>query len=412
MSPTLGIHQKESMQPAPASATAGIRHVPSPPSGTPSEGIDSNDPAQLAVGARDEAHGDAKAQGWLTSEAIRFAPLHVPRHRRMQTLAVLLWGLILPVCLSFFFFCLSIPPLWPLMFVYIIWMFFDKAPESGGRRSEWFRRLSVWRRFAEYYPVSLIKQVGPTSLAAFTDELACLLFLRVYNHATDHPHGVIGMGAVANFATAATEFPSSFPGIVPHLLTLGTNFNVPFHRDVLLALGICSVSKKSCENILKKGPGNACTIVVGGAAESLAAHPGTADLTLKRRLGFIKIAVRHGADLVPVFSFGENDIFMQLANAPGTKLYTFQKHFQKLFGFTLPVFHGRGVFNYSFGLLPYRHPIVSVVGRPISVKRNPNPSKAELEEYQKRYIAELQHIWDTWKDAYAANRSRELTIVD
>jgi hypothetical protein len=50
------------------------------------------------------------------------------------------------------------------------------------------------------------------------------------------------------------------------------------------------------------------TIVVGGAAESLSARPGTADLTLKRRMGFIKLAMRQGADLVPVFSFGENDV--------------------------------------------------------------------------------------------------------
>ena len=27
-----------------------------------------------------------------------------------------------------------------------------------------------------------------------------------------------------------------------------------------------------------------------------------------RRLGFIKVAIQHGADLVPVFSFGENDV--------------------------------------------------------------------------------------------------------
>jgi len=40
----------------------------------------------------------------------------------------------------------------------------------------------------------------------------------------------------------------------------------------------------------------------------LSAHPGTADLTLKKRIGFIKMAIKEGADLVPVFSFGENDV--------------------------------------------------------------------------------------------------------
>lgn len=81
----------------------------------------------------------------------------------------------------------------------------------------------------------------------------------------------------------ATGFSTQFPGIVPHLLTLSSNFRVPIYREILLALGICSVSKESCSNILKNGPGQAITIVVGGAAESLSAHPGTADLTLRKR---------------------------------------------------------------------------------------------------------------------------------
>ena len=42
---------------------------------------------------------------------------------------------------------------------------------------------------------------------------------------------------------------------------------MPIYRDILLALGICSVSKASCSRILKGGPGQAITIVVGGAAE-------------------------------------------------------------------------------------------------------------------------------------------------
>lgn len=63
-----------------------------------------------------------------------------------------------------------------------------------------------------------------------------------------------------------------------------------------------------CNNNDHLGPGNAITIVVGGAAESLAAVPGTADLTLKRRMGFLRLALTQGADLVPVFSFGENDV--------------------------------------------------------------------------------------------------------
>lgn len=54
----------------------------------------------------------------------------------------------------------------------------------------------------------------------------------------------------------------------------------------------------------------------------------------------------------------------------------------------------------------------TAVGRPIHVKANPNPSKEELEEVQQQYIGELQRIWNQWKDAYAANRTKELTIIE
>ncbi|KAI3616278.1 diacylglycerol o-acyltransferase [Moniliophthora roreri] len=233
-------------------------------------------------------------------------------------------------------------------------------------------------------------------------------------------------GALATFATEATGFSKAFPGIKPHLLTLASNFKMPFYRDVILAMGICSVSKRSCSNILKAGPGSAITIVVGGAAESLSARPGTADLTLRKRLGFIKVAIQHGyyaekphqmnvfprADLVPVFSFGENDIYEQMPNEKGTTVYALQKKFQSVFGFTLPLFHGRGLLNYNLGLMPYRRQIVAVIGKPIHVTQSDKPHIDEVMRIQKLYIDELTRIWNTYKDQFAKARTRELVIIE
>jgi len=56
----------------------------------------------------------------------------------------------------------------------------------------------------------------------------------------------------------------------------------------------------------KNGPGSAVTIVVGGAEESLHARPGVMELVLKKRHGFIRLAIDSGSLLVPVLSFGEN----------------------------------------------------------------------------------------------------------
>ena len=61
---------------------------------------------------------------------------------------------------------------------------------------------------------------------------------------------------------------------------------------------------------------------------------------------------------------------------------------------------------------PFRRPIVSVVGRPIRVTKCENPTKAQLEEVQMRYIEELMRVWDDHKDLYAPNRTKELTLID
>jgi len=324
--------------------------------------------------------------------------LHIPTPRRLQTMAVALWSVMMPLCVATFFYLCSIPLLWPLVFAYVVWAFgFDAAPRNGGRASKWFRELHFWKLFASYYPQHLIKSADLPPDRPY-----------VFGY---HPHGIIGMGAFATFGTESTGFSQKYPGIRPHLLTLTNNFHIPLYRDILLHMGICSVSKKSCSNILSQGPGSSITIVVGGAAESLGAHPGTADLVLLKRFGFIKIAIQHGADLVPVFAFGENDVYEQLKNDKGTTIYKLQKKFQALFGFTLPLFHGRGLFTYNFGLLPFRHPIVSVIGRPVHVEQNLQPSKDQVEAVQKLYIEELMRVWNDNKDIYARERKRELSLV-
>jgi 2-acylglycerol O-acyltransferase 2 len=159
-----------------------------------------------------------------------------------------------------------------------------------------------------------------------------------------HPHGILAYGAVITFGTEANGFSHHFPGIETNLLTLQSNFKMPLHRDYLLALGMCSVSKSSCKHILQN-TGRSIAIVVGGATESLFAYPGELDLTLKKRFGFVKIAVETGASLVPVLSFGENEIFDQVKSKHGSWLWALQKRLQGILGFTVPLFHGRGIFN-------------------------------------------------------------------
>lgn len=160
--------------------------------------------------------------------------------------------------------------------------------------------------------------------------------------------------------------------------------------------------------------GRAITIVIGGARESLDAQPNTLRLVLKRRKGFVKMAIRTGADLVPVLAFGENELYEQVRPDEHPLIHKFQMLVKRTMGFTVPLFHARGVFNYDVGLMPYRRPLNVVVGRPIKVIQEQDRDKiddAYVDELHAKYVEELKRIWEEWRDVFAMERTSDLEIV-
>ena len=337
---------------------------------------------------------------------IRFAPLKVPLKRRMQTLAVLFHSLCMGTTVSIFFFLCALPFLWPIIIIYLITILFATDATDGRlrRRNEWFRRCAIWKYFAEYFPAKLHKthDLPPTRKYIFGY----------------HPHGIISHGAWVAFASEALGFAEKFPGITNSLLTLDSNFRTPIYREYVFSMGCLSVSKESITNTLTKGGpngegmGRAVTIVIGGARESLEAQPGRMKLILKERKGFIKLAIRTGADLVPVVAFGENELYDQLQPHQHPYLHKIQRHFLKVWKFTVPLLHGRGIFNYDVGLMPYRRPMNIVVGKPIMVAQTANPDVDEVDRLHDLYTEEVQKIWDRYKDEFAKHRREELQILE
>lgn len=71
---------------------------------------------------------------------IKMAPLHVPRHRRLETLAALCWILsplfFGPLCwLAILYLIVHTTTARYLAITYLLWMYMDKATcERGGRR--------------------------------------------------------------------------------------------------------------------------------------------------------------------------------------------------------------------------------------------------------------------------------------
>ena len=60
------------------------------------------------------------------------------------------------------------------------------------------------------------------------------------------------------------------------------------------------------------------TLTCSHALPGTAAQPGCMDLILRRRKGFVKLALQAGADLVPVIAFGENEVYKRSQLRPGS----------------------------------------------------------------------------------------------
>jgi len=268
--------------------------------------------------------------------------------------------------------------------IYVAWIFLvDKnAASSGNRVVPWVRKLFYWKYFRAYFPAELVK-------TADLDPSKTYIF-------GAHPHGIIGMSVWANFFNDYSGFQELFPGVSLRIGTLATNFKLPFTREYYLALGLVDVNRSTILSLLSKH--HSVMIIVGGAAESLYARPGSAELVLQSRKGFVKIALQTGSSLVPVYSFGENDLYDQLPNPEGSVVRKIQEWQKNTLGWTTPFFNGRGVWNYNFGLLPHRRPITTVVGAPIDVPKIEKPTDEEVDEYHQKYLDSLKVLFDEWKE--------------
>ena len=278
--------------------------------------------------------------------------------------------------------------------LYLIWYIADwRTSDRGGRRWNWVRRWRLWKDYASYFPISLVKE---EALDPKFNYIIC-----------SHPHGVLACGAFCSFATEGTNAEQLFPGITFTTATLKAQFVLPIYRELFMTSGAVTVSRQSMGYVLDGKPGgNALVLVVGGAREALSA-PGSADarelrLILERRKGFVRLALEHGAHLVPSFSFGEDQVYDQVDNPRGSTIRILQESVCDLLGLA-PVL--------PKNFFPNRCPINVVVGRPIAVDKTENPTTEHIDLLHARYTESLIALFERHKSIYYPNVDVTLRII-
>jgi hypothetical protein len=303
--------------------------------------------------------------------------------------------------------CALFPPLLPALAAYTLYILSPRgwAPVEAGAWPTPFRRWALWRWVAEYFRHSALHKTA--DLAPRQPYILAV-----------HPHGVLAFGTWLAFATEALGFGEKFPGVEARVTTLDVNFKAPFLREYLLLHGVASCARGALEAMLHAR--RAVVLVVGGGAESLLSRPGAYDLVLRRRRGFVRVALRTGALLVPVVTFGETETYRTITELPhNSAVRRFQRLLLHLTGFTLPLAFGRGLLT-RHGLLPFPAALDVVVGAPV-----PPPSaaaaavaagtggaafEAAVDAYHARYVAALEALFAAHAEKFAPGA--ELRILE
>merc|ERR1711971_426547 len=110
------------------------------------------------------------------------------------------------------------------------------------------------------------------------------------------------------------------------------------------------------------------------------------------RLGFIKLAMRHGTDLLPAYIFGENQAY----DACGSWGQTIAAFTFRSLGFPLVLVRGRWGLPW---LVPKPVPVHVCWGAVVPVgPPNAHPTEEEVLKVFAKYVAELRRLFDDNKD--------------
>eukprot|EP00927_Polykrikos_kofoidii_P081058 TRINITY_DN78190_c0_g1_i1.p1 TRINITY_DN78190_c0_g1~~TRINITY_DN78190_c0_g1_i1.p1 ORF type:complete len:345 (+),score=29.65 TRINITY_DN78190_c0_g1_i1:58-1035(+) len=197
-----------------------------------------------------------------------------------------------------------------------------------------------------------------------------------------HPHGLWAYAFDLVFDAVMSQH-----GI--HIVSAGADavFKVPLLRRVMSWWGLTRVSKASLRASLQRPyPRNVTALAPGGIAEMFYGLK-EEQVVLARRKGFCKIALETGAHLVPLYSFGANELYTRFW---GSK--SLAAKISKRMSTSIVVWTGR--FGFPFGFIPHPTKLVVVIGPAIEVEKVAEPSQDQVDALHAKYVAALRTLFE------------------
>jgi len=207
-----------------------------------------------------------------------------------------------------------------------------------------------------------------------------------------HPHGAFSFGWALLFnSSALSHVRFCFSPVL---------YMTPFFRLFSRLIGtIGSAGKSDMISYLKKGEHLA--LPPGGFEEATLTSTRQDRVFIKKRHGFIRLCLKFGVAVRPVYVFGEKDLF--------SNIQMLKKFRLKLNRMGLP-----GILVWGEPLLPFlpkmNKSMHIIVGAPIALPKIENPSKDEVAKWHGKYIASLTGLFENHKVNAYGERGKDMKL--
>jgi len=227
----------------------------------------------------------------------------------------------------------------------------------------------------EYFQFKTVHSLPMQSSAASAQLPASAAFSKQGRYlAAVYPHGFFPIGVML-LESHLTE-----AGFLPATLGASVLSKLPILGRLASLGGYVPATQENTQRCLRRTyPENITIIVPGGIAEMFKVRP-DCEVILADRRGFVRMAIEAGAELVPVYCFGNTRLYEVASGAVATAF----EQISRIARTSIVPFSGLGG-----TLIPYAHPQAVAVGEPIKTEGR------DVEEVAEEFFKELRRLYTT-----------------
>jgi hypothetical protein len=200
------------------------------------------------------------------------------------------------------------------------------------------------------------------------------------------PHGVAPIGI-----TAYPFWSRLWNDRLCHWTAAPSVLQIPLVGYFMKKLGYIPAAQSPILDCLMKKEENV-GIILDGIDGMFSCCPEQEMAAIQQRKGIVKIALKAGVPLVPVYGFGHTSLWTIVVDPFGLLQYL-----SKVLGISLVPFFGR--FGWFLGP-PRRRAVAVCLGEPVKCPRLDNPTLAQIDHYHQELLKAYQELFETHKAAY------------